>query len=225
MREVGEAGMSAGRRLRRHWLHFGLAAILAVSLGCGSTTRLVQLLPEEQVIYRGTEPGEHRLSAYFHLTITEKGRATFYHFRDPQDLKSKEEIGQQWVYWPTGTTDLDKMKFGPRANAYAISADGRALLYFTDPRWWLSSPADHDRAPNPPIWAGQLHFFQHGRGDSVVAREISHWTNGHLDSLPPADAVVYREVDKHGHLAARGLWTLGRIVVRSFRGEVPDQAR
>ena len=187
-----------------------LVAAFLASAGCATTlTRLAEVPPEYQLEYRGTEPGWHRLSPYFAVSISEKGSAVFYHFREPQNPKTKEVIGKQRMYWPTETDEFltYKQKFGPRMNAYAQSEDGRSLLFFTDGTSW-SKLED---------FSGRLHLFRHGLADSVIASDLTHrvWRPDH--SLVLGDAVVYRPADKHGHQAIRGLWSEGAITVRSVR--------
>jgi len=200
----------------------GLAA-LAVSLcvGCGSTTLLSQLPPAEQTKYRGTEPGWHALSPYFAVNIKSNGKATFYHVRNPEDPNARDAIGRQDMYWPTGELVIQKRKFGPREQAYAVSQDGRSLLYFRDPLVLFGDPKRDAWEPAMPFGA-QLHLYRHGLGDSLIVSNVDHWGSyGLRDSLIPAGAVVYVLPDMHGHRSMRGIWTRGECVVRSLGEFVP----
>lgn len=201
------------------------AAAAAMCMGC-TTATLSQLPPADQAKYKGTEPGWHQLSPYFGVEIRSNARATFFHVRDPQAPKTRESIGGQDMFWPHGPYNMAGVmriadpKFGPRENAYAISEDGRALLYFKDGGGLLRHKHDDDRYPNE--FGAELHLYRHGLGDSLIVSDVDHWVSRSWnDPAVPADAVVFALPDKHGHRAARSLWTRGEEVVRSIGEFMP----
>jgi hypothetical protein len=155
------------------------------------------------------------LSPYFAVKVASNRQATFYHFRDPQDPNSRETLGQQYIYW--GSEFLRVERFGSRSNTYAISSDGQALLYFTEPIAWFTGPGQ-DVEPSP--YGAKLHLFRHGRGDSLIVSDVDHWAGLPDDRPVPDDAVVYRLPDKQGH-RLRSMWLLGPTVVRSIEEFLP----
>jgi hypothetical protein len=194
--------------------------------GCSSTLRFDQISPERQAMSAGTQPGRHLLSPWFTVEVRkstlDQPRAAFYHTPDRSAPDQLVKLGEQYVYWPTGEYVTDKQEFGPRRCSYAISADGRALLYFVEPSVPFSMP-HQDWEPRP--FGASLHLYRVGLGDSLIAEDVTH----HVDVYGlevPGDAVVYYLPDKP--MAARGTWNLGAAVVRScseFRGGAPGRER
>ena len=213
MRSLARVSCCAGTRCLA-------AAAVLMCIGCGSTTLLSQLPPAEQTKYRGTEPGWHALSPYFAVDIKSNRKATFYHQRDPEDPKARDAIGRQDVYWPTGELVIDKNKFGPREDAYAVSQDGRSLLYFLDAQGLFGAAVEREH------WVysfrAELHLYRQGLGDSLIVSDVDHWADyGPPDPPLPTEAIIYILPDKHGHMSMRGMWTRGERVVRSIGEFVP----
>src|SRR5688572_9906691 len=103
-------------RMRRQFL---AAAMILTIMSCAHAIRLSQLSPAEQAMFKGTEPGWHELSPYFAVEIKTNSRATFYHYRDPQNPKTREMIGGEYMFWPSlATWSGGANRFGPRENAY-----------------------------------------------------------------------------------------------------------
>jgi hypothetical protein len=145
------------------------------------------------VKYKGTEPGWHALSPYFAVEIKANSRATFYHYRDPQNPKTREMIGGEYMFWPSLPTSGGANRFGPRENAYAISEDGRSLLYFREP---TMSTFQGLIEAHPNSFPAELHLYRHGLGDSLIVAGVGHFRSG-PQVLP--DAVIYSVPGGHGY--------------------------
>ncbi len=197
----------------------GTAALL--SMGCGATV-LSQLTPEVQPRYRGTEPGRHVLSPHFVIEIKSNGRATFFHVPDPRDPERRTKLGAQDMFWPPGSFEVSgvmrevyRCRFGPRENAYAISPEGRSLLYFKEGGLLTPGPG-HPK--HPFEFGASLHLYRHGLGDSLILASVTHWVHPRDQDPPvPTDGVRCALADTHGHPGWRGLWTRGETVVRRIR--------
>jgi hypothetical protein len=189
--------------------------VATLCCGCGSTLRLADLPPGKQAPNLGTEPGRHEISPWFAVEVRKGGmidaaRARFYFHPDSGRANGERTLGEQYVYWPTGELVTDKREFGPRACAFAVSADGRSLLYFVEPRVYLAGRGQ-DWHPKP--FGAELHLFRAGAGDSLVAADVDHAVSWDLSAVP-ADGVVYWEADRRGH-HLRTLWERGERVVRT----------
>ena len=197
-------------------LLFLAAVAAAVSFGCTTTGKLADLGPEEQAKVKGTEPGRHALSPFFVVEIKSNALATFYYIPDPQDSKTRKPIGKQRVNWE-GLADGVDWKVGPRENAYAVSADGRSLLYFVDPEPFLLGD-DYQNWGNS--FHAELHLYRHGSGDSLIAKGIRHWVTSR--SPVPADAVIYAEVDRSKPYSnVPAMQVAGETLVKSIGELVP----
>ncbi len=173
-----------------------LALILVSSTGCAHYAQLSQLPAEEQAKYKGTEPGRHVLSPYFAVEIKENSWATFYHYRDPQDPKTRETIGGAYMFWPSLPTWAGRVnRFGPRPNAYAVSEDGRSLLYFREPKVSAFRSLFEER---PRSFPADLHLYRHGLGDSLIIAGVSHFRSG---PEAPSDAVIYAVPDRRSYVS------------------------
>ena len=192
------------------------AATAVMCIGC-ATGKLAQLSPEQQAHFKGTEPGQHALSPFFSVQIKSNGLATFYYVPDPQHSKTRKQIGKQNMRWE-GLADGVDWKLGPRENAYAISADGRSLLYFLDPQGLFGAGAEYEHWGNS--FHAELHLYRHGAGDSLIAKGITHWVSSR--SPVPADAVIFAEVDRskpYSNIPAARV--AGETIVKSIGGLIP----
>ena len=168
------------------WLGSAFITLVTI-LGCATVVRLSDVPPDQQEKYKGTEPGWHDLGPYYAVNISSKGKATFYHYPDPSNRKKRETLGGQDMCWP-GEEWLHKVTYGPRVNAYAVSSDGRSLLYFREGKAWYVPSSKYDE-PDP--YPAELHLHRLGRGDSLIVRKVSHGA-ALADSLVPPHSVIYR---------------------------------
>jgi hypothetical protein len=163
-----------------------LVSLVAI-LGCATVVHLSDVPPDQQANYKGTEPGWHDLSPYYAVDISGKGKAKFYHYPDPSNRKKRETLGGQMMFWP-GEEFLHKELFGPRENSYAVSSDGRSLLYFRQEKAWYVPTSKYDDPKRDPA---DLHLHRVGRGDSLIVRHVNHTITASRDSVVPAGSVIY----------------------------------
>lgn len=106
---------------------------------------------QEQKKYFGTQPGSHQLSDSFAVDVDRK--LMKFYFLGPSQ-KERTLIGVLSVF------RFDSSDYGPREIAYAISADGKRLLYFDEPG------VDHGKPPpskdGTPV--ADLYRFEAGSG-------------------------------------------------------------
>jgi hypothetical protein len=74
--------------------------------------------------YFGTQPGYHKLSDHFSVQADDRLMKFYVLGKATQD---KEQIGIVATFW------FDRSNYGPREVAYAISEDGKRLLFFDEP--------------------------------------------------------------------------------------------
>src|SRR5439155_7905738 len=116
-------------------------------------------------------------------------------------------IGGEYMYWPGDPLTPSVRKFGPRENAYAVSEDGRSLLYFREP------PTSTLRLlfqQHPNEYTAELHLYRHGLGDSLIVAGVDHFRGG---PAVPEDAVVYAVPGQNG--------VVSDPIVRSIRDFLP----
>ncbi len=129
---------------------------LLLATGCNVTVRhrFGNLKPNEQAAHAGTQTGFHRLSPYFAVSVSGGtiGNRTmeFCHF--PDGGGRKKLIGMV-----TGFL-LDGADYGARNQHFALSADGRQLLYFHEEALGYA----HVRKPDG------LYRYREGIGDALV---------------------------------------------------------
>jgi len=100
-----------------------LCVVISLLAAC-ATNDYEKLSPEKKQKYYGTQPGYHKLSDYFSVDVG-KGMMQFYFLG--QSKSDKELIGVIAPIWG------DYANWGPREIAYAISDDGKRLLFFDEP--------------------------------------------------------------------------------------------
>ncbi|MDT8404453.1 hypothetical protein [Sulfuriflexus sp.] len=119
-------------------------------------------------LHEKVETGETRLSAYFSIKLSggimrPRVLETFHHQGD-----KKVQIGL-----------VKFSEYSPRQNGYAISADGKTLLYFH--RDLPASKVVNKRSG--------LYEFRHGHGDKLLHRDANN--SEYLEEKLPANTVVF----------------------------------
>ena len=113
--------------VRTPWMirAFALLAALSLASPAFAGNKFKKLPPERQAKYFGTQPGYHRLSDAFAIEVRDR-LMTFYFLGATGD-GDKTTIGVIAATWS------EYSDFGPREIAYAISSDGKRLLFFDEP--------------------------------------------------------------------------------------------
>jgi len=103
----------------------GLVVALSLQAGC-TTTKYRDLPVDQQEWAAATQPGYHLLSEYFSVEVSNgrNGRMTFYFLG--QSKRERRPLGTIASVW------ADYAEFGTRQIAYAISGDGKRLLFFDE---------------------------------------------------------------------------------------------
>ena len=112
--------------------------------------RYSDLGPEKQALYSGTQRGHHELSDVFFVRVSRGGGMRFYHYNPESDRKT--------LIGTIRAPRYDSSDYGSRGGAFAISRDGKTLLYFHNPGASRDSPAKVEG----------LYQFTHGIGDALI---------------------------------------------------------
>lgn len=117
----------------------------------------------------------------------------------------RERLLRTWHHANGQRTLLGVCKFSthaPRQNGYAISADGKTLLYFHQA---IPQAAKLDKPSG-------LYEFNHERGD----RRVQDFANNsvYLDITLPRNTIVYNRLIKRQHT----IFTEGEIILRDTEG-------
>ena len=156
---------------------FALLCFSVFLLSCGimPERHYADLSQQDKQKYAGTQYGFHTLSKHFAVDVSRKtNTVSFYHYEVDDNGEQKETlIGTISAYM------FDFSDFGSRENAFAISEDGRVLLYFHE------SAQSHGRLHK----ADGLYVYQHGRGDQLVHRNVDRYSYGSGDL--PRNAITF----------------------------------
>jgi len=96
-----------------------------VLVGCFPSYKFKNLPPRNQQTAFGTQPGYHELSQHFAVKVNKK-LTRFYYLGKPGS-ETEEKIGTILTMW------AEFSDYGPREISYAISDDGRRLLFYNEP--------------------------------------------------------------------------------------------
>jgi hypothetical protein len=133
---------------------------MAGLMGC-TTYRYTEYGAKEPEKFYGTQPGYHGLSAYFSVDVSDY-LMRFYFLG--ASTTEKQKIGILKVRW------YDRSDYGPRQMAYAISDDGKRLLFFDEPGAEQGKPLrTKDR-----VVVADLYFFDADRGQSELLQRDVH---------------------------------------------------
>ncbi|WP_126453310.1 hypothetical protein [Sulfuriflexus mobilis] len=142
-------------------------------------------------LHEKVEEGETRLSPYFSIMLSggifrPRLLETFHH-----ENGKKVQIGL-----------VKFSKYAPRQNGYALSADGKTLLYF------------HQDLPRDDVVnkRGGLYEFQHDRGDSLLHKDANN-SEYLLDKLP-SNTIVFAKLIKE----ANSFRVKGEVYIRDTEG-------
>jgi hypothetical protein len=119
-----------------------IALLGTVSLSTGCTTfdyeKHGARSPDQHF---GTQPGYHVLSEHFAIEVSSKLAKIYYL---DEATRGQVQIGTLSIYW------FDRSNYGPRAREtyYAISDDGRQLLFFDEPGVREGKATDWTIRPN-----------------------------------------------------------------------------
>jgi hypothetical protein len=135
--------------------------LVALSLNTGCTTNEYKSLPlERQQRDYGTQPGYHMLSEYFSVDVNE--RLMRFYFLG-QRKNEKRLLGTIATVWG------DYANYGPREIAYAISNDGKRLLFFDEPGIDEGKP----RGMKNGVGVADLYIFDvQKEGKTLVYRDV-----------------------------------------------------
>lgn len=147
-------------RSSHHCLTGMLLLALIFNTGCVSFD-YKNLSASEQKKYYGTQPGDHKLSDYFSVDVS-KGMMQFYFLR--QSRVDKEMIGVIAAKWS------DYANWGPREIAYAISDDGKRLLFFDEPGFDNGKPVNTKHG----VVVADLYLFDAQSGQKMLIYRDVH---------------------------------------------------
>jgi len=111
----------------KHYSVFGVGLTIVsvfVLVGCFPSYEFKDLTPRNQQTAFGTQPGYHELSPHFAVEVDYE-LTRFYYLGKPGS--ETEEIGAIVTRW------AEFSNYGPREIAYAISDDGKRLLFYNEP--------------------------------------------------------------------------------------------
>lgn len=191
---------------------FTAASLVAISLIAGCTTYDYKKhgapAPEK---YFGTQPGYHKLSDHFAVEVNERVMK-FYFLGSTSPMK--QAIGVVAIFW------FDHSNYGPREIAYAISEDGRRLLFFDEPGVLEGRPV----ATKNGTFAADLYVIDasngarqllradvHRRGTSCVDLPRNYIRYGNIRSIGNIEGIAYSTDGEEVSLEARRkfLWDRG----------------
>jgi len=198
--------------LLRNMRGFALASLTATGLAAGcSTYDYKQYAAHEPDKYFGTQPGYHLLSKHFATEVTH-GLTKFYYL--DRNTQRKEQIGVVMTFW------FDRSNYGPREIAYAISADGKRLLFFDEPGVAEGKPVGSKHgtvAANLYVIDASdarrqlVHPDVHRRGTSCVDLPRNYIRFGKIRSIGDIESIAYSTEGREVSLEARrkALWDQG----------------
>jgi len=188
------------------------ASLVAIGILAGCTTYDYKKYgADEPEKYFGTQPGYHKLSDYYSVEVNDRLMKFYFLGKSTHD---KELIGTVGTFW------FDRSNYGPREIAYAISADGRRLLFFDEPGIGEGRPVGTKSgtvaANLYAIDAGNgqrqlLYPDVHRRGTSCVDLPKSYIRFGKIRSIGNIESIAYSTDGKEVSLEARrkALWDRG----------------
>jgi hypothetical protein len=142
-------------------------------------------------LHENVEEGETQLSPYFSIKLSggifrPRLLETFHH-----ENGERVQIGL-----------VKFSRYAPRQNGYALSSDGKTLLYF------------HQDLPIDDVVnkRGGLYEFQHGRGDKQLHKDASN--SEYLQNKLPANTIVFAIRKKE----ANSFRVKGEVYIRDTEG-------
>jgi hypothetical protein len=139
---------------------FVTCAAVACLAGC-TTYRYTEYGAKEPDKFYGTQPGYHKLSDHFSVETSDY--LMRFHFLGLSKTE-KQNIGILKVRW------YDRSDYGPRQMAYAISQDGRRLLFFDEPGADQGKPL----RTKDSVVVADLYFFDADRGHRELLQRDVH---------------------------------------------------
>ena len=181
-----------------------LASLTAMGIAMGCTAYdYQQYAAKEPDKYFGTQPGYHLLSDHF-ATDVSHGLTRFYYI--DKNTQRKEQIGAVMTFC------FDRLNSGPREIAYAVSADGRRLLFFDEPGVTDGKPVGSKHG----TVAANLYLIDasdarrqlvdsdvHRRGTSCVELPRNYVRFGKIRSIGDIESTAYSTEGREVSLEAR----------------------
>ena len=162
-----------------------IALIATASLAAGCTTFEYQKYgAREPDQHFGTQPGYHVLSEFFAIEVSSKLAKVYYL---DGATKEKVQVGTLSIFW------FDRSNYGPRATYYAISGNGRRLLFFDEPGVKEGSAPDYTISPDLYVIDAA-----DGRRQLLFAKVHRHSTNC---VVLPRNYVRFRKAGDTHHVA------------------------
>jgi len=190
----------------------GAASLMAMGVLVGCTTYDYKNYGAHQPDkYFGTQPGYHELSDHFSVEVNDRLMKFYFLGKSPQ---KKEQIGIVATFW------FDRSNYGPREIAYAISEDGKRLLFFDEPGVGEGRPVGIKNgtvAANLYVIDARdgrrqlLYPDVHRRGTSCVDLPRNYIRFGKIRSIGDIESIAYSTDGKEVSLEARrrALWDRG----------------
>lgn len=134
---------------------------VVASLAACTAYRYSEYGAKEPEKFYGTQPGHHKLSDNFSVEVSDYLMRFYFLGHSPSE---KQMLGVLKVRW------YDRSDYGPRQMAYAISPDGKRLLFFDEPGAEQGAPLK----TKDSVVVADLYLFDADRGQRELLQRDVH---------------------------------------------------